>query len=260
MLGWSINLFRVFGIQLAIHASFFLLLAYWGYQGWQEGGTLGAAYSVGLIVLFFGCVILHELGHSLTARRYGIRVPRILLLPIGGMAEMDHIPRKPSQELLITVAGPAVNFVLVAVLLPLTWRTLLGLEDVSEYSFSGMTAQLVVANLVMGVFNLAPVFPMDGGRIFRALLALQLPYVRATWWAVMVGRVLAVGLIGWALYSDRVMMAVLFTFILVAGNTEYRIVLRREQEEAYWREMARRAMAVQPSSPDEPPLLIHGPN
>jgi hypothetical protein len=101
---------------------------------------------------------------------------------------------------------------------------------------------------------------MDGGRIFRALLAMKLPHLRATWWAVMVGRVLAVLLIGWALYSNRVMMAVLFTFILMAGNAEYQIALRREQEEAYWREMARRAMASEPPRLDEPPLLIHGPN
>jgi len=260
MLGWSINLFKVFGIQLAVHASFVLLLAYWGYQGWQEGETLGMAWSVGLIILFFVCVILHELGHSLTARRYGIKVPRILLLPIGGMAEMDRIPRQPSQELLITVAGPAVNFLLVALLLPLVWRGLVRGEDILVYSADGVVYQLWWANLIMGVFNLAPVFPMDGGRIFRALLAMKLPYLRATWWAVMVGRVLAIALIAWGLYSDRLMLAVLFTFILLAGNNEYQVALRREQEEAYWREMARQAVVVPPDKPDEPPLILHGPN
>lgn len=260
MLGWSINLFRVFGIQLAVHASFVLLLAYWGYQGWLEGGLPGMAWSVGLIVLFFVCVILHELGHSLTARRYGINVPRIMLLPIGGMAEMDRIPRKPSQELLITVAGPAVNFLLMALLLPLVWRGLAQGEDILVYSVDGVVYQLWWANLIMGVFNLAPVFPMDGGRIFRALLALKLPYLRATWWAVMVGRVLAIGLIAWGLYTDRLMLAVLFTFILFAGNNEYQVALRREQEEAYWRELARQAVAVSPERPEEPPLIMHGRN
>lgn len=260
MLGWSINLFRVFGIQLAVHASFVLLLAYWGYEGWQEGGAIGMAWSIGLIVLFFVCVILHELGHSLTARRYGIGVPRILLLPIGGMAEMDRIPRKPSQELLITVAGPAVNFAIVFIL-----AAIVGLPSgfpfhpVFEDSFRGLWHLLLHANLIMGVFNLAPVFPMDGGRIFRALLAMKLPYLRATWWAVMVGRVLAVGLIIWALSTNRVMLAVLFGFILMAGNTEYQIVLRREQEDAYWRERARQAMEAA-SSRGEPPLIIHGSN
>jgi len=260
MLGWSINLFRIFGIQLAVHASFVLLLAYWGYQGWLEGGGWGMAWSVGLIVLFFVCVILHELGHSLTARRYGINVPRIMLLPIGGMAEFDRIPRKPSQELLITVAGPAVNFLLVALLLPLVWSDFFRGEGVAAYSPAGVIVQLVYANLIMGVFNLVPVFPMDGGRIFRALLAMKLPYLRATWWAVMVGRVLALGFIAWGLYADRLMLAVLFTFILFAGNNEYQVALRREQEEAYWRELARQAVLVPPERPGNPPLIIHGPN
>src|SRR5690349_17023584 len=133
MLGWSINLFRVFGIQLAVHATFLLLLVYWGYNGWMEGGALGMAWSVGLIILFFVCVTLHELGHSLTARRYGVVTPRILLLPIGGMAEMDHIPRKPSAEFLITLAGPAVNFVLAAVLFPVIWREMLGLAPIAPF-------------------------------------------------------------------------------------------------------------------------------
>jgi len=260
MLGWSINLFRVFGIQLAVHASFLLLLAYWGYEGWQEGGVMGMAWSVGLILLFFGCVILHELGHSLTARRYGVNVPRILLLPIGGMAEFDRIPRKPAQELLITIAGPAVNFLLVALLLPLAWSGLFGAEEVPAYSPAGLLGQLWYANLVMGVFNLAPVFPMDGGRILRALLASRLPYLRATWWAVMVGRVLAAGLILFALYRGNYMLAVLFTFIIAAGNAEYRVALRREQEEAYWRELARQAAVVPPYGGEEPPVILHGPN
>ena len=260
MLGWSINLFRVCGIQLAVHASFLLLLAYWAYQGWQEGGAVGMAWSVGLIVLFFVCVILHELGHSLTARRYGIRVPRIMLLPIGGMAEFERIPRQPRQELLITMAGPAVNFLLVAMLLPLAWRGYFHGDGVATYSTAGVVVQLVYANLIMGVFNLVPVFPMDGGRILRALLAMKLPYLRATWWAVMVGRVLAVGFIAWGLYADRVMLAVLFTFILFAGNNAYQVALRREQEEAYWREIARPAVPVAPEKPGEPPLLMHGPN
>jgi len=117
MLGWSINLFRVFGIQLAVHASFVLLLVYAGFEGWQDdGGWMGVLVSVALTVAFFICVVLHELGHSLTARRFGIQVPRILLMPIGGMAEFASIPRQPSQEFLITIAGPLVNFAIVLIL------------------------------------------------------------------------------------------------------------------------------------------------
>jgi Zn-dependent protease len=263
MLGWSINLFRVFGIQLAVHASFLLLLAYYGYDGWVAGGVPGLLWSVGLILLFFVCVILHELGHSLTARRYGVNVSRILLLPIGGMAQFDRIPRKPSQELLITVAGPAVNFALVAILLPLVWRNFFSdLED-SSYSLLDLGTQLCAANLVMGTFNLLPVFPMDGGRIFRALLAMKLPYLRATYWAVTVGKVLAVIFAALAaFYFKNPVSCVLFLFIFWAGDAEYKQTLHREEEERYWAELARRVPPVEsaPSGAQPPPLIYHGPN
>lgn len=259
MLGWSINLFRIFGIQLAVHASFVLLLAYYGWRGWQSGGTFGALWSVAVIVLFFACVVLHELGHSLTARRYGVQVPRILLLPIGGMAEMDRIPRRPSAELLITIAGPAVNFAIVVLLLPLVWRELLGKAEIADFSAAEILLQLWWANLIMGTFNLLPVFPMDGGRIFRALLALRLPYLRATWWAVRVGQLLAVIFAAVAvLYFDNLMAGVLFVFIIMAGGTEYQSLLRREQEMAYWAEMARRAASVSVDVGEPPPLPLHG--
>jgi Zn-dependent protease len=247
MLGWSINLFRLFGIQLAVHASFGLLLAYYGWRGWQYDGVTGMLWSVGLIVLFFGCVVLHELGHSLTARRYGVRVPRILLLPIGGMAQMDQIPRRPSAELLITIAGPAVNFAIAVLMLPFVWREALELVEVVEFSFMDILVQLWWANVVMGVFNLLPVFPMDGGRIFRALLAYRLPYIRATWWAVTVGRTLALLFAAMAVfYFEAPVAGVLFVFIFMAAGAEYRLVLRREQEMAYWAELARRAAIVSP--------------
>ncbi|MDI1318803.1 MAG: site-2 protease family protein, partial [bacterium] len=226
-------MFKVFGIQLAVHASFVLLLAYYGYEGWVEDGVTGLCWSVGMIVLFFVCVILHELGHSLTARRYGVRTSRILLMPIGGMAELDQIPRKPSAELLITAAGPAVNFAIVALLLPFAWHGVFSDEEVALYSAGGLAIQLCVANLIMGCFNLVPVFPMDGGRIFRALLAIRLPYLRATYWAVMVGRVLAVLFAGAAFYRGNNLLGVLFIFIFFAGAAEYRATLRREEEEAY---------------------------
>ena len=258
MLGWSINLFRVFGIQLAIHGSFLLLLAYYGYDGWTLGGLPGVIWSLTLIVLFFVCVVLHELGHSLTARRYGVNVPRILLMPIGGMAEFDRIPRKPSQELLITVAGPAVNFGLAAILLPLAWRGIFGDADVPEFSLTNLVIQLVGANLFMGTFNLLPVFPMDGGRIFRALLAMKLPYLRATYWAVIVGKVLALVFAAVAaFYFHRPITSVLFLFIFWAGNAEYKYTLRRDEEERYWAEMSCRVQSIGPSvsEPQVPPLL-----
>jgi Zn-dependent protease len=263
MLRWSINLFRVFGIQLAVHVSFFLLLAYYGYDGWKDGGLVGLSWSISLIVLFFVCVVLHELGHSLTARRFGVQVPRILLLPIGGMAEFDRIPTKPSEELLITAAGPAVNFALVILLLPFCWRTLLSGNEVAEFSSANLIAQLWLGNLLMGTFNLLPVFPMDGGRIFRALLAIKLPYLRATYWAATVGRILALLFAAVAaFYFNRQITCVLFLFIFWAGDAEYKHTLRREEEERYWAEMSRRMKVAEAAGSDSPtpPLLNPGSN
>jgi len=267
MLGWSINLFRVFGIQLAVHVSFLLLLAYFGYEGWQEGGATGAVWSLVLIVAFFACVVLHELGHSLTAMRYGVRVPRILLMPIGGMAEFDRIPKKPLSEFLITIAGPAVNFALVLLLLPIIWTPLWSEQPVPVHGWQELLINLTAANAVMGTFNLLPVFPMDGGRIFRALLASKLDYVRATYWASLVGRVLAILASGYAAFElHNYLLAVLFGFIFFAAESEYRHVVRREQEEAYWREWQQRVaferarLAERPDEPPAPPVIYHGPN
>ena len=260
MLGWSINLFRIFGIQLAVHATFFLLLAYAGYEGWESGGLTGLVWRVILTVSFFICVVLHELGHSLTAKRYGVVVPRILLLPIGGMAEFDRLPRKPSAEFLITIAGPAVNFAIVVLLLPVWWHYFASDAAIEDFSLAELLIQLFWANLIMGTFNLLPVYPMDGGRILRSILATWLPYLQATWWAVMVARVLAPIFAFIAMYFLHWwMLGVLFIFIFIVGNTEYRQLQRREEEAAYWAEMARRIAAAAPPVP-EPPLLGHGPN
>ncbi|HVU32221.1 MAG TPA: site-2 protease family protein [Opitutaceae bacterium] len=266
MLSWSLKLFRVRGIQLAIHSSFFLLLAYVAWQGWlpdpsdpTAGGWLGAFWNVVILLAFFTCVVLHELGHSFTAMHFGVGVRRILLMPIGGMAEFDSIPRQPARELLITLAGPAVNFVIAGVLwlcvgLPHGW-------PLGKYDFManarGFAQLLVHWNLIMGCFNLVPVFPMDGGRIFRAILATRLPYLRATRIAAIVGKVLALAGIVIAMFvlpHPSVLMAILFAFIFFAGEMEYRAVVRRERDDAHWRETLARFYANQ-RPVDEPPVL-----
>lgn len=258
MLGWSINLFRIRGIQLAVHISFFLLLAYVADVGWREAGWPGLLWSVATLLAFFGCVVLHELGHSFTAMHYGIGVRRILLMPIGGMAEFNDIPRQPSRELLITLAGPAVNFAIAAALGlmiggPRGWPF-----DDYDYPANalGFAHLLLTWNLLMGLFNLLPVFPMDGGRIFRALLAMRMPYLRATFWAASVGKTLSIVAALIALFwFERPLTAVLFAFIFLAGDAEYRAAKRREQEEAQWREVLARSYAEMPPPLDEPPLL-----
>jgi Zn-dependent protease len=258
MFGWSINLFRIRGIQLAVHASFFLLLAYVAVKAWPVGGVPGLLLNVAMVLAFFVCVVLHELGHSFTAMHFGVGVRRILLMPIGGMAEFDAIPREPRREFLITIAGPAVNFAIAALLwvgvgLPDGWH-LLGFYDFPD-TLTGLVQLLLHWNLVMGCFNLLPVFPMDGGRILRALLATRLSYLRATFWAATIGKTLAViaGLIS-ALVFHNYLTAFLFAFIFAAGDAEYRAVQRREVEDTRWREMAARFTATPPPI-DEPPLL-----
>jgi Zn-dependent protease len=252
MRGWSINLFRIRGILISLHFSFLLLLAYVCEEGWKEGGASGMYWSAGTFMAFFVCVVLHELGHSLTAIRFGVNVRRILLMPIGGVAEFDRIPRKPSQELLITVAGPSVNFVIAGLL----W-VLVRFSGNANWLVAGPWGDFVVTlltwNIWVGLFNLIPAFPMDGGRIVRALLALRLPYLRATYWAVNIAKVVTVIGVPYAIYRGNYFMAAIFVYIFLAGQAEYRAVRRREYDEALWRESLIRSVAVPPAV--EPPVL-----
>jgi Zn-dependent protease len=271
MLRWSINLFRIRGIQLTLHGSFFLLLAFYGWQGWsgdpaegEPGGWPGLQFYVALMLAFFGCVILHELGHSFTAMRYGIGVRRILLMPIGGMAQMDEVPRQPSRELAITFAGPAVNFAIAAVL----WFGLWAFEapdDAPLLSVPSFLSALLWSNLAMGLFNFLPAFPMDGGRILRALLATGWPYLRATFWAATIGKIVAALAIAvlWLLVlldflppTNATIYTILFVFVMAVGELEYRAAKRREIEDAHGRAvLARRYAAGFLPLASEPPIL-----
>jgi len=268
MLNWSLRLFRVFGIQLSVHSTFFLLLGYMAWEGWSDAVAehmahpiFGALINVVALAVFFTCVVLHELGHALTARRFGVGTSRILLLPIGGMAEFDSIPRKPSSELLIALAGPAVNFVIVAVLLifvsfPGEQIGVLVRSFFSAGSDGGditmsLTQELLAMNLIMGCFNLVPVFPMDGGRVLRAMLATRLSYLRATLYAATIAKVLATTAVVAAVSSGRWLLAVLFAFIFFAGEMEYRAVKRRERDDERWRQMLAELEAASARSTDE---------
>jgi len=261
MLGWSMSLFRIRGIQLQLHFTFFVLLAVVAQDGWAEAQWPGLLWSLATILAFFTCVVLHELGHSFTAMYFGIGVRRILLMPIGGMAEFADIPRQPLREFLITIAGPAVNFAIVALL----WFSPFGddVDSVEKHSWAGLVEQVFAANLVMGCFNLLPAFPMDGGRIFRAVLATRLSYVRATAWAATIGKVVCGVAIFFALQAPRFqlhdeplyMLAVLFSFIFIAGEIEFRAVKRRERDDAHWREILARLHPASSRPAVEPPVI-----
>ena len=228
-------MFRLFGIQLEVHVTFGLLLAVFGYNGWQDAGALGALWAVVFVILMFACVVLHELGHSLTARRFGIGVRRILLLPIGGMAQFDAIPRQPRRELAIAVAGPAVNYVIAGSLIAIFgWRCALD-SNGAPNSMQEVPGALILANLVMGIFNLLPAFPMDGGRILRALLAIRFDYLKATRWAARTGQTIAgllcLGAIWFSLKTGENfwLLAILFGFIFYGAEMEYQMVRRTQQ-------------------------------
>jgi Zn-dependent protease len=245
MLDWSISLFRIARIQLTVHVTFFLLLGYVAWEGWQAvpgARWLGLTWSVTYVLLAFACVVLHELGHAFVARGYGVGVSRILLLPVGGMAEFDRIPRKPSHEIGIALAGPAVNFVLISLLLIFVSVPTIDELISFELTVASLARHLLVMNIAMGCFNLVPVFPMDGGRVFRALLAKRLDYLRATFWAATVGKFFAVAAIGFALTSmvmtriwvQNSLIAALFAFIFWAGENEYRHVKSEERTSTSW--------------------------
>ncbi len=219
-MSWSIKLFKVKGIEVKVHMTFVLILVWAAYRwsGSTGEGIQGALFGIVATLLLFCSVTLHELGHSMQALKYGVRVRDITLLPIGGMAQMEEIPENPGQELSIAIAGPLVNFAIAAALIGigalLQAQSLITVPELfrslGEASWEGMLAYLTMANLAMGLFNLIPAFPMDGGRVLCALLAMRLDYPKATSIAVTVGQGLALllGLYGF--------MSSSFTLVLIA--------------------------------------------
>jgi len=213
---WSWQVAVVAGIPVRVHATFALLLVWiFGAHLAAGEGIPQAATGVGLILAIFACVVLHELGHALTARRYGVRTRDITLLPIGGVARLERIPERPSQEVAVALAGPAVN---VVIALGLALALVLGaapLHLTDAASLRGnFLAELLALNLFLAIFNLIPAFPMDGGRVLRALLATRIEYVRATQIAANVGQGIALlfGLLG-LLANPMLLFIALFVFI-----------------------------------------------
>jgi stage IV sporulation protein FB len=220
---YTFKLASYFGIPVRIHVTFPVILVASGVEGWLRGGLEGAVWGIVLVLVVFICVVLHELGHSLQARRFGIRVRDIVLLPIGGMARAERIPEKPWQEIAIAISGPLVNFILAGLLIVVMWVRAepLDFED-------GFMTTLILINLVLGTFNLVPAFPMDGGRILRGLLATQLSYVKATRVAKDVGQTIALvfAVLGFV-YTNLVVLPLIAVAIFYGGITEERLVRSR---------------------------------
>jgi len=220
---WSWRIGRLFGIDVFVHATFGILLA-WVFMGHyrREGNVHGALVGVAFILAVFGTVILHELGHALMARRFGIKTKDITLLPIGGVARLERMPEKPGQELLVALAGPAVNVAIASVIFVFLLSTG-GDLDPGEQNLMGRApflTKLLWVNITLAIFNLLPAFPMDGGRALRALLALRGDYVQATRTAAGIGQGMALllGLIG--LFTNPFLVFIaLFVWIGAAGES-----------------------------------------
>ncbi|HTH19085.1 MAG TPA: site-2 protease family protein [Candidatus Udaeobacter sp.] len=182
-MGWSIPILRVAGIQLRMHITFLLLIAWIAFAYYTQGGSSAAVGGVSLILLLFACVVLHEFGHALAGKAFGINTPDITLLPIGGVARLERIPDEPVQELVIAAAGPAVTALIAfgAFIGGGSW-------DYPPTTRTSIPDLLFTMNVVLLLFNLLPAFPMDGGRVLRALLATRLSYARATQVAATIGQ------------------------------------------------------------------------
>ena len=229
-MGGSFKIATLRGIDIKIHVTFFLILVYAAIMFGAGGrGAGGAVFGVVATLLLFGCVVLHELGHSLVAQRYGIPVRDITLWPIGGVARLERMPDKPAQEFWVAIAGPLVNFAIAAVIfvaaqalarvqmafdLGAIERALLQLQA------PGLLSYLFTTNLFLGLFNLIPAFPMDGGRILRALLASRLNFARATTIAVAIGQNLALlaGLYGFL--SGQLNLVLIAIFVFMGAGSE----------------------------------------
>jgi Zn-dependent protease/CBS domain-containing protein len=222
---WSWKIGRFAGIDVYIHSTFFLLLAFIGVVNWLAERTLaGTIEGVGFMLALFGCVLLHEFGHALTAQRYGIKTRDITLLPIGGVARLERMPEDPKQELWVALAGPAVNVVIAGVLyLWLASQSLL--EPIANLSVSqgSFLERVMLVNVSLVLFNLLPAFPMDGGRVVRALLAMRMDYTRATQIAATLGQGMALifGFIG--LFSNPFLLFIAF-FVWIGAAQEASLV------------------------------------
>jgi len=225
----SLKVARIFGIPVYLHFSFLILMGTLGVIS-ALGGSSGASilHAMTFLALMFTCILAHEFGHILMARRFGIDTLDVTLLPIGGLARLKRMPEKPSQELLVALAGPAVNVVIAGALFGILTATgtFVATADV-EILAESLPVQVMIANVSLVLFNLLPAFPMDGGRVLRALLAMKLSYVRATSIAARIGQVMAV-LFGFgAYYSNNPMLILVALFVWFAAKQEAAQVLAR---------------------------------
>jgi Zn-dependent protease len=246
---WSIRIGSLFGIPIKVHLTFLLLLLFIGVAGTREGG-IGGLNGVIFVILIFACVLIHELGHSIVAKRYGIEVRDITLLPIGGVSHIEEIPQDPRQELIIALVGPLTSFALALVFLILGQAMGQTLERGRlTFDREHVLMSLFALNLILGSFNLIPAFPMDGGRILRGFLANRMSLIRATRVAAGIGQTAAIVMFFVGIFYNW-WLALIAIFIYIGAEGEERST---EMRVALSEVPARRAMLtdVEPVHPDQ---------
>ena len=226
-MSWSWKIGRIAGIPIYVHWTFLILIAWLVYGHWAAGHDLSTtAEGVGFVLSIFGCVVLHELGHALAARRYGVPTADITLLPIGGVARLQRIPEHPAEELVVAIAGPLVNVAIVLVLWIAGVRPPSGSEDGQFLVHARFLPKLLYVNAFLVLFNLLPAFPMDGGRVLRALLAMRMDYGRATRAAASIGQFMAI-LFGFLGLTGNPMLLLIALFVWIGAEAEAKQVEER---------------------------------
>ena len=260
---WTWNLGRIAGIPIRMHLTLLLLLVWIIGTHVLHGASLGAsAIGLFLVLAIFASIVVHELGHALVARRFGIHTRDIMLLPIGGIASLEHMPDKPKQELAVALVGPVINLVLAALL----WIgiAIMGgttrLGDVTTFG-GAIATQLLWINVGLAVFNLLPAFPMDGGRALRAVLAMRLGPDRATAIAARLGKLFAVAFAIAGIFYNPFLL--LIAFVVWTGASQERALAQLKSVISgvpVSAAMLRRVEAVRPDQPleDAAALLLSG--
>jgi Zn-dependent protease/CBS domain-containing protein len=220
-MGWSLTLGRIAGTAIRIHVTFLLLLVWIGFIYYRQGGPGAALEGVVFVALLFFCVLLHELGHVFAAKYYGINTSDVTLWFFGGIASLERISERPIEEFVIAIAGPLVNVAIAAVLV-LILGARFDPDDLSRMQDPAvsMVAKLAAANIFLVLFNLIPAFPMDGGRVLRALLAIRLGHARATQVAAAVGQAFAVAFGVFGIVTGNVTLIVIAVFVFLAASGE----------------------------------------
>ena len=226
-MNWSLKLGRIFGINFRVHVTFLLLLFFVFFSASAKGGAEAGTRAVLFICAVFACVLIHELAHSLIARRFGKEATSITLLPIGGVATMEEMPEKPTQEIAVAIIGPFINLVIAGVLYAFIGQW----SGIAEPSFApdsarAFFASLIAVNVMLAIFNLIPAFPMDGGRVLRGLLALKMDYVQATSTAVLIGQGFAMLFIFFGIFGNLWLVLIGFFLYMGAGSEKQHVMLR----------------------------------